>query len=241
MGRVFVLSALLLGAVFISTPAKAHYGVGYRGPVYAGVANWNHAYYWAPYAAYGYYPYWNSSYTPYYTPPYFSYTDPAWQWGPGLYQNYLDQQYSNQLYQRHLANRRRMMAEKAAKIQKETNAPPVPQPPEENVAPQPFHYEIPILTDAQFNRKTGQLVWPVALQSDAFKDARMVLENLFQERAARPKDVGPDSKNTEEVRAAVSGVSDMLHSQIGEMGAKEYMQARHFLDSMLAEARVIPQ
>ncbi len=80
----------------------------------------------------------------------------------------------------------------------------------------------------------GRIVWPVALQVDAFAAERENLEALFAERAIEHGAIGVDAHGT--IRKAVDEALAKLKDRIREIDSRSYLEAKNFLTSLSYEA-----
>jgi len=96
------------------------------------------------------------------------------------------------------------------------------------------------LSPSEWDPARGVFVWPKSLAGDGFAHDREHIEALFGARDADPSAAGLGTANYREIKQAVTGMSDHLHSQIKEMGSDEYIPASKFLKSLEYEARFAP-
>ena len=91
------------------------------------------------------------------------------------------------------------------------------------------------LTPSEIDVITGQLTWPLLLQSTEFAPYRSTLEQVFSNRAYRGA-LGLDDY----VKAdrTTQAMMDVLKEQIEEVRPMDYVAARRFLDSLTYEARL---
>lgn len=98
------------------------------------------------------------------------------------------------------------------------------------------------LTRAQYNTDTGSLRWPTLLQTQAFDDQRILLEELFARRSA--DEFGTDSEFYRQVAASSQVIKDRLkdylRSGVKFFSDEEYVTAQNFMDSLTHEARLAP-
>ncbi len=96
------------------------------------------------------------------------------------------------------------------------------------------------LSLSEWDPGRGVFVWPRSLAGDGFANDRSHIEALFGARDADPSAAGLGTANYREIKQAVMGMSDHLHSRIKEMGPDEYIPASKFLKSLEYEARFGP-
>lgn len=88
----------------------------------------------------------------------------------------------------------------------------------------------PRLTDAEFDRKTGEIHWPKALQAAAYSVDRTRMEALLVARAqAAATDLDAD------LLIVVKSLRSKLQANITEMPAYEYIESRKFLEGLATE------
>jgi hypothetical protein len=75
---------------------------------------------------------------------------------------------------------------------------------------------------------TGRLTWPEVLLAEKFADQRKEVEQLFELRAMTSHSAGTRQK----IRTFTGHMSDMLHRQVKDIPANDYIAARKFLDSL---------
>lgn len=94
----------------------------------------------------------------------------------------------------------------------------------------------PRLASTQLDPVTGHIEYPMLLTQDFFSDYRDRLDRLFAQRAAS----GGSMQYTEyqEIQVTVNQFIEALKSKVSDFPAREYGQARVFLDSLAREARM---
>ena len=79
---------------------------------------------------------------------------------------------------------------------------------------------------------SGRIQWPTALSAVAFEGQRKSLDALFELRAHSSTNPDLGSK----VDKISSDMKDSLRKQIRDIPARDYLEARRFLDSLVVEA-----
>jgi hypothetical protein len=92
----------------------------------------------------------------------------------------------------------------------------------------------------QFERATGQIHWPAALQGPEFVAERTRLEALFAQRDVR--DSGPGSPTCREIQATTERMLTAHRQQLGQLSPTEYIHVKKFLQGLALEAHqpVVP-
>jgi len=90
----------------------------------------------------------------------------------------------------------------------------------------------PRLASSQLDPTSGRIQWPTALSAVAFEGQRKSLDALFELRAHSSTNPDLGSK----VDKISSDMKDSLRKQIREIPARDYLEARRFLDSLVVEA-----
>ncbi|MGA2069008.1 MAG: hypothetical protein ABSG86_28900 [Thermoguttaceae bacterium] len=91
------------------------------------------------------------------------------------------------------------------------------------------------LTPSQLNLMTGELAWPVVLESTAFESYRQVLDGLFAERTEHGRLGAEEYAQAQETAQAMT---DLLRQRIAALAPADYMAARRFLESVAYELRM---
>lgn len=91
------------------------------------------------------------------------------------------------------------------------------------------------LSAAQYNRGTGELVWPSVLMMPEFSGDRRAIEQAFAHR--RGERVGMASNFYLEVSQSARQMHDKMLSQIDNLSTTDSIAARRFLKSVEFEAR----
>lgn len=87
-------------------------------------------------------------------------------------------------------------------------------------------YKVYLLTPSQFDRATGEINWPAALQAAEYRGARERLAELFRQRAGYfDSPIGGDV----ELRQCVESLSRSLRRNIGTVDRTDYLTAQKFL------------
>lgn len=89
------------------------------------------------------------------------------------------------------------------------------------------------LSPGQLDPASGQITWPLVLQTDVFALERAKLEELFQVRAQTS--ITPEL--VEQITAAAGKMQDQLNAQIRSLAPNDYIAGRRFLESLAYEAR----
>jgi len=90
----------------------------------------------------------------------------------------------------------------------------------------------PRLASSQLDPTSGRIQWPTALSAVAFEGQRKSLDALFELRAHSSTNPDLGSK----VDKISSDMKDSLRKQIRDIPARDYLEARRFLDSLVVEA-----
>lgn len=90
----------------------------------------------------------------------------------------------------------------------------------------------PRLASSQLDPTSGRIQWPTALSAAAFEGQRKSLDALFELRAHSSTNPDLGSK----VDKISSDMKDSLRKQIRDIPARDYLEARRFLDSLVVEA-----
>lgn len=91
----------------------------------------------------------------------------------------------------------------------------------------------PRLSSSQYDRATGLVKWPEALQAQAFTPERTALEELLVVKAHTGSTVDVNQK----IYDATKALQNKLKAQIRDLPPQLYLDARKFLDYLAAEAR----
>jgi hypothetical protein len=91
------------------------------------------------------------------------------------------------------------------------------------------------LSPEQFDRRTGTISWPKALQGEASEAARQRLEQL----AAAGRLDSPDAARdrSREIGKLTEEIKEQLKAQVRDLPPAEYVAARKFLDGLAGELR----
>ena len=95
------------------------------------------------------------------------------------------------------------------------------------------------LSAAEYNRRSGDLEWPVVLMQPQFDADRRAVEDAFAQR--RPEDVGMTSIFYRDVSQRCQRMQGTMLSQIDELSTTDSIAARKFLKSVEFEARHLPE
>jgi hypothetical protein len=91
------------------------------------------------------------------------------------------------------------------------------------------------LTSNQLDELSGEIAWPLLLQSEAFDHHRAELEELFSRRAENGRISGEDFLQLKQVTEALnSDLKDRVH----HLPLNEYATAKRFLKSVAYEAQL---
>jgi hypothetical protein len=91
------------------------------------------------------------------------------------------------------------------------------------------------LSPSQLNLMTGELAWPVVLESTAFDSYRESLDKLFAERSEHGRLSGDNYAKAQQTAQAMTGA---LREQVNTLAPVDYMAARRFLESVAYELRM---
>ncbi len=86
------------------------------------------------------------------------------------------------------------------------------------------------LNNGQFNPVSGKLNWPGPLQDEAFASQRDQLDKIMAQQAHYGRLAYSDQKNVKQI---VNTMFAQLKSQVNDIPANEYVDARKFLNSVL--------
>jgi hypothetical protein len=89
------------------------------------------------------------------------------------------------------------------------------------------------LSSSQYDRASGLVKWPEALQTEAFAKDRAALEELLVVKAH----TGHTGNINQKIYDAAKAMQARLKSQIRDLHPNVYLDARKFLDYLAAEAR----
>jgi hypothetical protein len=92
--------------------------------------------------------------------------------------------------------------------------------------------EVTPLTAEELNPNTGKIVWPRVLMDSKYAMRRTELETLFGSRAAE----GKNSNYETRIRGVAAEMVTALKANITKLRPVDYMNARKFLDSLMASA-----
>ncbi|MGE3409146.1 MAG: hypothetical protein AB7I37_20185 [Pirellulales bacterium] len=81
----------------------------------------------------------------------------------------------------------------------------------------------------------GNLYWPATLTADEFAAARLMLDDLFAERAEGLGGLGTD--NYRQIQAVARQLKSHLRQYVKVLGPTEYMQSSKFIDRLSYESR----
>lgn len=87
------------------------------------------------------------------------------------------------------------------------------------------------LLSSQYNRQTGQVIWPEALQTAPFTDERLELEKLLEMRVHTGESTSLDQQAFETTEAMLA----TLKNQIRNIPASDYIDAKRFLGLLADE------
>jgi hypothetical protein len=91
------------------------------------------------------------------------------------------------------------------------------------------------LTPSELDAVTGQLTWPVLLQTPEFAPFRGEVQRAFAQRAATGVMSGEESFRVRQVGEMMLG---LLRQQIQDVPAVDFIAARRFVESLMFEARL---
>ena len=91
------------------------------------------------------------------------------------------------------------------------------------------------LSFSEFNRTTGEIYWPEALQSEAFAAERAKLNKLFAHRSEYKLE--KDHYIVQEIEAVQTALKKRLRSNREQMPHQEYVAAQAFLRGLLYEVK----
>jgi hypothetical protein len=87
----------------------------------------------------------------------------------------------------------------------------------------------------EIDSATGKIQWPIILQESPYASARDELDHLFQLRAVS---AGPiDSDSYRDIHHQCEQLRAQLKANIKEYSARDFEQAKHFIDSLAYETR----
>ena len=89
------------------------------------------------------------------------------------------------------------------------------------------------LSPEQFDRRTGTIVWPVALQTAAFEELREKVAELAA--PGYPTSTEAFEHRSREIRKLAGEMKEQLKEEIHDMPPAEYVAARTFLDGLANE------
>ena len=89
------------------------------------------------------------------------------------------------------------------------------------------------LTAVEYDRATGRLYWPAALQSKNYKNPRIQIESICRQVATSRAD--PLKPHGNEVRRLVDRMQRQLIKKIHEMPSTEFIATRRFLKALANE------
>jgi hypothetical protein len=95
---------------------------------------------------------------------------------------------------------------------------------------------LPRLSAEQFDRQTGKISWPKALQGKTCESARRELDQLA---AIRPDFDDSAEREKTDIAERIAEIKSHLRKQINEMPPSEYVAARRFLDGLANELRLM--
>jgi hypothetical protein len=84
------------------------------------------------------------------------------------------------------------------------------------------------LGPATLNPESGKITWPKLLLDSRYATKRAELDKLFQKRAS----TSSTADQLDKIQTATGEMIALLKGNISKLPAKEYMQARKFLDSL---------
>jgi hypothetical protein len=103
-----------------------------------------------------------------------------------------------------------------------------------NVAQWLAIYKVYLLTPSQFNRVTGEIVWPEVLRTAEYDGSRIRLTELFRQRAGYvDSPIGSDV----ELQACVKSLARTLSRNIGSLERTDYLNAQKFLCGLKYEGQ----
>lgn len=88
------------------------------------------------------------------------------------------------------------------------------------------------LSAEQFDRRTGAIQWPEALQVESLAAQRGAIENLAAAQADSPETAQPDRS---EVRRLTAEMKEQLKGRIRDLPVGEYVDAKKFVDALASE------
>ena len=94
----------------------------------------------------------------------------------------------------------------------------------------------PRLASTQLDPVTGHIEYPMLLTQESFAEYRDRLDSLFAQRAATGGSI--QYSEYQEIQVTVNQFIEALKSRVADFPAREYGQARVFLDSLAREARL---
>ncbi len=90
------------------------------------------------------------------------------------------------------------------------------------------------LSPSEFDSASGKIAWPKLLQTSPFRGDRKQLEALFAKRAQYG---GLSFADQMEIRAITDSLMADLQDRVREIPPSDYVQSRHFVESLAYEAR----
>jgi hypothetical protein len=94
------------------------------------------------------------------------------------------------------------------------------------------------LTQGQYSRQAGKLIWPAVLSDPVFDEERIALDEAFAQRQAF--DAGTDSHFYRKVNQLNKQLRQKMVDSIEQMSTTDSVRARKFLRSIEFEARILP-
>ena len=91
------------------------------------------------------------------------------------------------------------------------------------------------LDDDEFNRVTGEIVWPEVLLDPQFADYRIAFEQMFADPTS--KESGAGTNLHRDVNELAKYMKEQLKLQIEYMAPADYVAAKKFIDRLCNEAR----
>jgi hypothetical protein len=88
------------------------------------------------------------------------------------------------------------------------------------------------LSAEQFDRQTGVIQWPEALQDEGMAAEREAIEELAAAQATNPEAARPDYR---EVRRLTEQMKEQLKGRVRDLPTGEYVGAKKFLDALACE------
>ncbi len=91
------------------------------------------------------------------------------------------------------------------------------------------------LSPSELDNVSGEINWPILLRGDQFEEYRAVLNRLFAAKAETGT-LSPDGYLT--IDRVTDAMKAQLQSEIEDLPPQDYVNARHFIESLAYEAKI---